>query len=233
MGQPGRLRSRIPAAVVFDMDGLLLDTERRYEEAFVAACGELGFTVAQETYLRCLGTDAATTRAILGKALGHPDRYAALERRWLDLYDKVANARPAEPKRGALDLLDALRRHRIPTGLATSTARSEAVHHLRQAGLLGEFSCLICGGETPRGKPHPDPYLAASAALGMPPAACWALEDSDNGVRSAHAAGLTVFQVPDVLRPSSEVLRLGHHVAEDLFEVLDFLLSALDRGQNC
>ncbi len=233
MGRTGRFRSRVPAAVIFDMDGLLLDTERRYEEAFLAACRELRFTVPQETYLRCLGTDAATTRGILGEALGDPDRYAALERRWLELYDNLTNVRPAEPKPGARDLLDALRRHRIPTGLATSTARAEAARHLRQAGLLREFSCLICGGETPRGKPHPDPYLAASAALDAPPAACWALEDSDNGVRSAHAAGLTVFQVPDVLEPGPEVLRLGHHVAEDLFEVLDILLSALGRGRNC
>lgn len=212
-----------PAGVVFDMDGLLLDSERLAREAFQEACQSMGVCVDSGVYGRCIGTTREATAVILTEALASEDDYRELDRRWETLYQVRVGGSPVPVKAGAHELLNALAGYRIPCALATSTARPLATGKLERAGLISYFSCLICGDETVRGKPHPDPYLAAVAALGTPATSSWALEDSENGVRAAHAAGLRVFQIPDLVTPSEALLGLGHRVAVDLLEVLDEL----------
>ena len=119
-----------------------------------------------------------------------------------------------------MELLGRLRHRRVPTALVTSTRRETALSKLSRVGLLDFFDQLVCGGETDRGKPDPDPYLAAAELLGQDPARCWALEDSANGVRAAHAAGCWVFQVPDLVAPTDDLLTLGHTVVDSLHDVL-------------
>lgn len=210
-----------PAAVVFDMDGLLLDSERLARDAFVEACRDVGVSVDDDTYARCIGSNSEATGRILSEALGSAARFEVLRDRWEGLYHARVTTAAVPRKPGAGELLAALAHYGVPCALATSTARPTATTKLERAGLITSFTCMICGGETDRGKPHPDPYLAAVTALGTPPASSWALEDSENGVRAAHAAGLTVIQVPDLVPPSETLLALGHRVAVDLFEVLD------------
>lgn len=202
------------------MDGLLLDSERLAQAAFVQACYDVGVSVDAETYARCIGSNSEATARVLSAALGSEDRFERLRGRWSELYQARITSSAVPLKPGARELLAALLAFDVPRALATSTSRPTATAKLERAGVISAFSCLICGGETPRGKPHPDPYLAAVAALGTTAEASWALEDSENGVRSAHAAGLTVFQVPDIVPPSAELLSLGHRVAADLYEVL-------------
>lgn len=209
-----------PAAVVFDMDGLLLDSERLARLAFWEACDELGVAVEDAVYARCIGSTPAGTEQILQEALGPELNFPVLDRMWSDRYAARLEAGPVDLKPGAIDLLVALAELGIPRGLATSTGRGLATRKLTGAGVISYFACLICGGETARGKPHPDPYLAAVACLGVPAGAAWALEDSENGVRSAHAAGLRVFQVPDLVAPSVELRALGHAVVPSLSDVL-------------
>ena len=129
---------------------------------------------------------------------------------------------------GADRLLRALAEMAIPMAVATSTRRETAEAKLAQAGLRDLFVGLVCGGEAARGKPHPDPYLAAAALLDLSPSACWAVEDSNTGVRSAVAAGFVVFQIPDQLPPSAEVLALGHTILDDANQ-LTKVLTALPR----
>lgn len=212
-----------PAAVVFDMDGLLLDTERLARDAFLEACELLGLTVDDAVYARCIGSTPLGTREILREALGVGFDFGALDRHWDDRYRRRIEAAPVDLKPGARELLDDLAALGIPRGLATSTGRPMATRKLTGAGVLSYFSCLVCGGETARGKPHPDPYLAAVSALGVPADAAWALEDSENGVRAALAAGLTVIQVPDLVAPSEAVLTLGHTVMSSLQDVREAL----------
>jgi HAD superfamily hydrolase (TIGR01509 family) len=208
-----------PAAVVFDMDGLLLDSERVAREAFLEACELFGVVVDDAVYARCIGSTPAGTRAVLRDALGPGFDYGAFDRRWDDRYRRRLDAAPVDLKPGAMELLEDLATLGIPRGLATSTGRSLATRKLADAGVISHFACLICGGETSRGKPFPDPYLAAVSALGVRAESAWALEDSENGVRSAHAAGLEVIQVPDLVAPSAELLALGHAVVGSLFDV--------------
>lgn len=219
-----------PAAVVFDMDGLLLDSERLAREAFFEACRMVGVDVDDDVYARCIGSTREDTAQLLSEALGSRDLHGELDRCWDELYQTRIAASAVPLKAGARELLDALARYDIPRALATSTDRATATLKLERAAVISSFSCLICGGETDRGKPHPDPYLAAVTALGAPPESTWALEDSAHGVRSAHAAGLRVFQIPDLVPPPPDLEGLGHHVAADLFQVLDELHRACARG---
>jgi HAD superfamily hydrolase (TIGR01509 family) len=192
----------------------------------------MGVRLDPEVYARCIGSTREATALLLTEALASDSVYRELDRRWDELYQTRINSAAVALKPGAPELLAALEQYHIPRALATSTARPTATLKLQRAGVISCFSCLICGGETERGKPHPDPYLAAVTALGTPPASSWALEDSENGVRAAHAAGLTVFQIPDLVAPSADLLSLGHRVAVDLFEVLEELHAVCARARD-
>ena len=209
-----------PAGVVFDMDGLLLDSERLARDAFVQACEQSGWEADMTAYMRCIGSTYAATRRILLEAYGANFPYTHIEGIWSDIYHERIHACPVPLKAGAMALLNYLRGAEIPMALATSTRRLTAEIKLEQAGLAAYFSHTVCGDETPHGKPHPDPYLAAAVGLQLAPDRCWALEDSENGVRAALAAGCLVIQVPDLVLPGAEMRALGHLIVSSLLDVL-------------
>ena len=205
------------------MDGLLLDSERLAKDAFFTACREFGLQPEPAGYEGCIGATGEATEGILRDAYGPDFPYPQVRDRWAALYEQWVLHRPVPVKPGALELLQRFAQLRVPCALATSTGRKITLAKLRHARLDGCFPHLVCGGETPRGKPYPDPYIEATASLGAAPEHCWALEDSNTGVRAAHAAGLRVFQVPDQVAPSAEVAALGHIIVGSLFEVLQQL----------
>ncbi len=209
------------------MDGLLLDSERLARDAFLEACVEAGRPVTLEIYHRCIGTTAEATRQLLLTACGDDFPLEAIEARWSAHYHARLAEGPVPVKAGARALLSTLRERAVPLALVTSTRRPLAEGKLEATELLAFFRCLVCGGETERGKPAPDPYLAAAASLGLDPSRCWALEDSANGVRAALGAGCTVFQIPDLVAPDQELVALGHRILDSLSEVRDAYL-ALD-----
>ena len=208
-----------PQAIVFDMDGLLLDTERIAMALFEEACGLHGVTYDQALYERCIGTSMQGTREILEGALG-AETYHRVDREWSRLYRARVGTHAVDVKAGARELLELVRRAGLPTALATSTATPLAKIKLNLAGLDRYFATIVGGDAVTRGKPHPEPYLTAARSLGVTPERCWAVEDSDNGVRAAHAAGLFVFQVPDLVQPAPDVRRLGHPVVGSLHDVV-------------
>jgi HAD superfamily hydrolase (TIGR01509 family) len=202
------------------MDGLLLDSERLARDAFVRACTELGWEPDLSVYARCIGSNHEATRALLVAAHGPDFPYEAIDERWAAHYHARLAEGPVPVKSGAVALLEHLSARELPMALVTSTRRPTAVEKLALCGLDRYFDRLVCGGETARGKPDPDPYLLAASALGVAPGRCWALEDSANGVRAAVAAGCTVFQVPDLIAPADDLLELGHRVVASLEDVL-------------
>jgi HAD superfamily hydrolase (TIGR01509 family) len=212
-----------PVALVFDMDGLLLDTERIALEVFETVCRAHGFDVDRNVYFRCIGSTEAATREILTEALGSAFPYDAISRDWFARYRARVSSEPVAVKAGAVELLEQGGRLGLPVAVATSTRTQLARHKLDLAGLAGYFDIVIGGDAVSRGKPDPEPYLAAGRALGCPPGDCWAIEDSDNGVRSAHAAGMFVVQVPDLVPPSPSLRSLGHTVVDDLHAVAALL----------
>ncbi|MEO0799367.1 MAG: HAD family phosphatase [Pseudomonadota bacterium] len=203
------------AAVIFDMDGLLLDTERVVLRGFEAACDELGCVVGFDVFARMIGRNYRSSRPILEEALAGQvaiETFEAVCRRHVQAIFEDG----VPVKSGVIDLLAHLRKIDMPMAVATSTETARAREKLKKAELLEAFQHVVGGDQVERSKPDPDIYLEAARRLSANPAASVALEDSENGVRAAHAAGMTVIQVPDLIQPSDSLRMLGHTIAADV-----------------
>jgi HAD superfamily hydrolase (TIGR01509 family) len=215
----------MPAAVVFDMDGLLFDTETLYQEAALLAAAEGGHPATADIFFQLIGVPWTRGRELL---LGHfgedfpVDEFVTV---WVRHFEAIAATRLAL-KPGVVELLDLLDALRLPRAIATSSSHRTVEQHLDAGGLTGRFDAIVGAGDYAHGKPAPDPFLAAAARLGVAPGECLALEDSHNGVRSAVAAGMMTIMVPDLLPPTDEIRRLCVTVADDLHEVRRLILAA-------
>lgn len=205
-------------AVVFDMDGLILDTETIYREVMMEAAGAHGAELPDAVFLAMVGLPADSSRRVALDHFGDDFAYDL----WLSHVVELAHDRLAEGaplKAGVVELLDRLDELRLPRAIATSSSRAGVERHLRPAGLFDRFDVVIAAGDYAMGKPHPDPFLTAAARLGVKPEACLALEDSHNGVRAAHAAGMMTVMVPDLLPATDEMRALAMLVLGGLHEV--------------
>jgi HAD superfamily hydrolase (TIGR01509 family) len=190
------------AAAVFDMDGLLLDSERPIRDAWLRAAAELGAPLTEADYLSVVGRNEREGDALLLDVFGGDAVLLGATRHRADaLIAERFGAAPFEVKPGALRLLRALRAAAIPCAVASSTAHREVERRLERAGLLAFFDAVCGGDEVARGKPEPDLYRLAIERLRVDARCCVAFEDSNHGARAALAAGLAVVVVPD-LKPA-------------------------------
>ncbi|MDP5104452.1 MAG: HAD family phosphatase [Erythrobacter sp.] len=206
------------AAVIFDMDGLLFDTERLYAEAMMAAAVEMGASLKPAAIHRTIGLPAADCGDIWAEYFP-PD--FDVDAFWLasSANFKMQAETRLTLKAGAIELLDLLENLNLPRAIATSSDRATVDHHLDKAGIAERFNAIIAFGDYAEGKPHPAPYIAAATRLDVDPAICLALEDSYNGVRSAAAAGMITIMVPDLLEATQEMHELSLQVVRDLHDV--------------
>lgn len=206
-------------ACLFDMDGLLLDTERvglRVFERLAAAQG-MAPEAASAFYLGLIGNTVAATLRAFEETFPRIDPMQ-MHQDWLDGMDAdMAAGIPLRPT--VREALAHLEEQGTRCAVVTSTAGDRARYKLARAGLDGHFDIVIGGDEVARGKPDPAPYLAGAAALGLAPEACFAFEDSDTGTRAAVAAGCNTWQIPD-LRPPGPLQQLGQSVADSLREAV-------------
>ncbi len=206
---------RHPAAVVFDMDGLLFDTERLYEEAALAAAAELGHEMDSAFFRSTVGFPWLVTRNRLIELYGPTfavDELRNVARRIFQ--EKVDRELPLKP--GVVELLGLLDQLAMPRAIATTSSRATVEHHLGAHGLAGRFHHVVAHDDCERHKPDPDPFLKAAALLGVRPEHCLALEDSYNGVRAASAAGMMTVMIPDLLPVTLEMEALCLHIVGDL-----------------
>ncbi len=215
-----------PKALVFDMDGLLLDTERRGLESYLHACRVLGAQANVDVYRRCIGANGKLARRILADGHGEDFPVDAFDVAWSAHFRSSVRTRPPDVKEGARELLATARRAGLPCALATSSSEPGVGELLDAVGLAACFAIRVTGDRVTNGKPHPETYRTAAAELGVVPAQAWALEDSANGVRSAFAAGFAVLQIPDLVPPDGELRALGHAVLPSL-RAVDALLRRL------
>lgn len=209
---------RAVKAVVFDMDGLLVDTEAVFRDVMMASSAAHGVDLPDAVFLRMVGLPEHASRAVAMAHFGEDFDYDPwLAHAWELAHERIEAGVPV--KAGASELLDALDAAGIPRAIATSSQHATVERHLRPAGLYQRFDAVIAAGDYDRGKPHPDPFLAAAARLGVAPADCLALEDSHNGVRAAHGAGMMTVMVPDLLPATSEIAGLCVAVAASLHDV--------------
>jgi HAD superfamily hydrolase (TIGR01509 family) len=208
-----------PQALLLDMDGLLINTERLYLEVNTLAAAELGYRLAPETNLGMVGVAIDGCRRLLADAHGAGFPFE----RFRDLGYELLEARMADGvplKPGAVEIVAWAQAEGLPVAVATSTRRARAEDHLARADLLHRLDALVTRDDVVAAKPAPEPYLKAAGLLGVAPGGCLALEDSANGVRSAAAAGVPVVMVPDVLVPDDALRALALGVVPDLHHVL-------------
>jgi beta-phosphoglucomutase-like phosphatase (HAD superfamily) len=206
--------SRIPAAVIFDMDGLLFDTEALYQAAILMAAAEGGHDTSSGIFGQTIGRTWEQTRAILLDHFGAAFPVDEFITAWVRHFEVLSSDRQFL-KPGVIELLDTLDDLRLPRAIVTSSPHHRVHHHLTAHDLAGRFQAIVGHGDYAASKPAPDPFLRAAELLGVEPELCWALEDSHNGVRSASSA----IMVPDLLEPTEEMRGLCAFVACDLHEV--------------
>lgn len=211
--------ARRPHAVIFDMDGLMLDTERLAPRAWSDAAAAMGVDFDLALIMPMVGRNFRDCAALIVDRHGADFPTAELMRAWHVAYDAIVEREGIELKPGLLMLLDWLEVEGIPKAVATSTRRDRAQAKLAQTGLLQRFVALIGGDEIANGKPAPDIFLAAADRLGQAATRCLVLEDSEPGVRAALAAGMTAIMVPDMHPPSTDLLALEPLVLASLAEI--------------
>jgi HAD superfamily hydrolase (TIGR01509 family) len=215
---------RPPSAVVFDMDGLLFDTERLYEEAAIAAAAELGYELDSTFHRTTVGSPWPVIRGLLldryGATFAAEELREVARRIFGELIERRRLLKP-----GVLELLDLLDKLGLPRAIATTSSRPTVQRHLEAHDLVGRFHHIVAHGDYARHKPAPDPFLKAAEQLGVAPELCLALEDSHNGVRAASAAGMMTIMVPDLLPPTEEIRGLCTHIVLDLHDVRPLIAS--------
>jgi HAD superfamily hydrolase (TIGR01509 family) len=221
---------RAVQAVVFDMDGLLIDSEVAYRDAMIhVARRDHDRELPVSVFLRMVGLSAPAWQAVAVDHFGEDfpiDSYNAAV--WAHARETHANGVALKP--GVLELLDHLDTNRLPYAVATSSGHDAVRHQLGNNKIYDRFQAIVAAGDYAKGKPAPDPFLTAAARLGVDPALCLALEDSHNGVRAAHAAGMMTVMVPDLLGPTDEMHERCVTIAPDLHHVRTVLLSSASRA---
>ena len=216
----------LPDAVIFDMDGLMIDSERVSIACWSEAAAELGPPLDETFFVRMVGLGDRDSQALL-RGQGVSDAViAAMAARCHDLYEtRTQTGLPLRP--GIVELLELLKTHGIPRAVATTTRQPRANRKLAAAGLLPYFDAVITSSDVAHPKPAPDIYLLAAQRLGKDPERCLALEDSPAGTRAAVAAGMTVIQVPDLVHPDEELRALGHRIVGSLVDAHALLVPLL------
>lgn len=210
-------------AVVFDMDGVIFDSEREVLRCWVELADKYGVSHVEETVYACIGTNKQRTREIVLETYGKDFPYEAYNADASALFHKRFDGGRLPMKPGVRSLLDWLQKENKKIALASST-RSEVVRReLREADLLTYFDAVIGGDMVSRSKPEPDIFLEACRAVGAEPVRCFAIEDSYNGIRAAYAGGLRPIMVPDLLPANDEMRSLAETIEDNLEEVRRFL----------
>ena len=210
-------------AVIFDMDGLLFDTESIARWAWKQALKDHGYIMNDDLYMQFVGRDLTWREKLLKKIYGDSLPFESVTVQRIEIGDERELREGLPMKPGVLDLLYTLSDLGVVIALATGTAHTRAMRRLKNAGINQYFTTIVTSADVAEGKPAPDIFLEASRRLNVDPVQCVVFEDSFVGVEAAFQAGMCPIMVPDIEEPSAEIRRLAYRVLDSLEETRELL----------
>ncbi len=217
-------------AVIFDMDGVIFDSERLVLVCWEKVSEKYGIQGIEEVFMPCIGTNAEKTKEVVLDHYGQDFPFEEFRKEASVLFHEDVNRNGLPVKKGVRELLEYLKEREIPTAVASSTRLEVVTGELKQAGLYEYFKAVMGGDQLKRSKPEPDIYLMTCEKLGVNPGQAYAIEDSYNGIRSSYSAGMKPIMVPDMLPATEEMLQKSIVVLDDLLLEKDYLEEIHRRG---
>jgi len=211
--------------VIFDMDGLMIDTEKLLTRFWCEAANLYGFNMTMEHVLGIRSLAAKFAEPKLKGIFGESFDYMAVRAKRIELMNDYIEKNGIEKKKGLDDLLEYLKQNGYSIAVATATDLKRTTAYLTRINIFDYFDKIVCASMVKSGKPEPDIYLKASEELGLSPSECIALEDSPNGIISAHRAGCKPIMIPDLSEPDEELLKICEARLDSLDLVIDYLKS--------
>lgn len=212
-----------PDAMLFDLDGLLLNTEVFSKRAFEETVDDYKLGEQTDFFLTLVGTNEAHHNKRVDEEFGDKIDPVAFRRDWNTRFHDFLATETIDVLPGVIEVLEHANQNGIKCAVATSSGTEAANKKIKDAGLRDYFLTITCGDQVEVSKPHPEIYQKAGASVNADMSRSYGLEDSANGVQAAHGAGLNVIQIPNLVAPSDELLKLGHTVCDSMFDVLSLL----------
>ena len=209
--------------VLFDMDGVILDTEKLYARFWMEACHHFGFPMTREQALTMRSANRKVGEARLQGYFGPEADYTQIRLKRIELMDAYIEINGVEAKPGIFQLMDALNQMGISSAITSSSPKERICAHLGSLNLLHRFDRICSGYEVPCGKPAPDIYLYGARELNLDPSECIALEDSPTGIEAAYRAGCVPIMIPDQDQPDEHTLSMLFAKADCLTDIIPLL----------
>ena len=212
---------------VFDMDGLMFDSERITYNGWQKLMDENGYEYSINAFKQTVGRRKKEVEQFYYSKYGKDFPYRKLSEIQRNNYINFVMTKGAPVKKGLYEILEFLKEHDIKIALATSTSRQTSLVNLESAKVKKYFNALVCGEDVTNGKPDPEVFLTAAKRIGIEPDQCVAFEDSFNGIRSAFASGMTTVMVPDFIHPTDEILTMVNYLCSDLSNAVEVLKNVI------
>ena len=206
-------------AVIFDVDGTLLDTERIYMQAWKEAAAELGYVMPDELLRKTRAVNTKDAARIFEEEIGNGFSYEKARPIRVRIAEEIIKKESPILKPGVLELLDFLKQKCIRLSVASSTSLKGTQEHLSESQILQHFEVVVGGDMITKGKPNPDIFLKAAELLGLQPQECIVVEDSPAGIRAAYAAGMKAVLVPDQAAITQEIIDMSDVVLKSLCDM--------------
>ena len=210
-------------AVIFDMDGLMIDSERIIHQAIIWAGEKLGLENIEKLAKSTIGSNAVRTREIYFNRYGSNCPFDELMRLKHVYLDRVIGDNGFPAKKGLYEILDFIEEKGLKKAVATSTRKGAVYPQLEKLNVLERFDAVICGDMIENSKPDPEIFLKVSDMLDVKPDECYVLEDSFNGVRAGFNAGMKTIMIPDLIMPDDEIKSLAWKITDNLLKAIDII----------
>lgn len=210
-------------AIIFDMDGVLIDSERISFNCFEEVLKDYDYKMEEQFYVRLIGRNVKSIQEVMLEEYGEAFPFDEIYKKKSNLAHEFTNKNGVKIKPGVHELLDYLKFENYKIAVATSTKRERALELLEEAKIKDKVDFIICGDQVSNSKPDPEIFLKAAEGLKVEPEKCMVIEDSDAGIAAAHAANMTGMHVPDMKELEEDTHKLAFKICESLFEIKNYL----------